>query len=111
MSLRGAINSKCRECICDSQDVGTPAQQIACCIRTCCPLHSVRPITATVIPTRILNAWAISPDQLCQRTRHLVRESISCSVEGQIDQTQGIKPAGGRETCPQGVHGEILAKS
>ena len=45
MSLRKAVNAKCRQCTYDPFDAGTAAQQIAVCIDSDCPLHPVRPLT------------------------------------------------------------------
>ena len=64
MSLRKAINAKCRECTHDPLDSGTAAQQIACCVASDCARYRVRPITATVIPMRLLKAYNIAPEKL-----------------------------------------------
>jgi hypothetical protein len=88
MSLRNAINAKCRECIHDSLDKGSAAQQIACCMIHDCPLHPVRPITATVIPRQLLDHWRISISSLCERARPLVKTAPSCSVDCQIEPLQ-----------------------
>jgi hypothetical protein len=78
MSLRNSINRKCRQCAYDPLDVGTSAQQIACCIAIECPLHSVRPITTKFIPEALLLAYRVSPEELDDRARGLViREEIS----------------------------------
>ena len=45
MSLRNAINSKCRECIYDPvSGNGTWRQQVAACASKTCPLYTVRPM-------------------------------------------------------------------
>ena len=93
MSLRNAINKKCRECIHDPLDKGSAAQQIACCMIHDCPLYPVRPITATVIPQQLLDHWRISIDSLCKRARPLVKTAPSCSGEGQNDQIQDTSGA------------------
>jgi hypothetical protein len=85
ISLRNAINSKCRECIHDPLDKGSAAQQIACCMIHDCPLHPVRPITATVIPKQLLDHWRIPIDSLCERARPLVEPAPSCSVDDHIE--------------------------
>ena len=72
MSLRKAINAKCRECIVDSTDKGSPSQQIAACICLDCPLHPVRPITCKSLPTDLLDYWRIRPDLLDDRARALI---------------------------------------
>ena len=78
MSLRKAINAMCRQCAYDPLDVGTAAQQIACCVAIECPLHSVRPITTKFIPEGLLLAFRVSPEELDDRARGLViREEIS----------------------------------
>ena len=44
MSLRKAINDKCRECIYDPlSGLGNWRQQVTACQITDCPLHPVRP--------------------------------------------------------------------
>ena len=88
MSLRKAINTQCRECSHDPLDKGSAAQQIACCTISDCPLHPVRPITAKVIPQRLLDYWGITIDSLCERARPLVKTAPSCSGEGQIEPLQ-----------------------
>jgi hypothetical protein len=46
MSLRKAINEKCRECIYDSKSgLGTWRQQVEACPCTLCPLYRVRPVS------------------------------------------------------------------
>lgn len=47
MSLRAAINAKCRECIYDPlSGGGTWRQQVAACTSRSCPLYPVRPKSA-----------------------------------------------------------------
>lgn len=43
MSLRKAINAKCRECIYDDLAPGNWRQQVEACPCTDCPLYAVRP--------------------------------------------------------------------
>jgi hypothetical protein len=83
MSLRAAINAKCRDCICDPLDAGSAAQQIACCVVLDCPLHPVRPITTTAIPVRLLGHYQIAPEQLDAKARALVRVSDTVPESGQ----------------------------
>ena len=45
MSLRKAINDKCRDCIYDPLAGGTWLKQVELCVCTDCPLYPVRPIT------------------------------------------------------------------
>ena len=50
MSLRGAINAKCRDCIYDPKSgMGTWRQQVSACTVYSCPLWPVRP-TAQAMP-------------------------------------------------------------
>lgn len=103
MSLRNAINKKCRECSYDPLDKGSAAQQIACCIIHDCPLHPVRRITATAIPQQLLDHWRISIDSLCERARPLVRIAPSCSGEGQNGQFQETSGVGKDDVSSVGV--------
>lgn len=47
MSLRKAINDKCRDCCYDPADKGTWRQQVESCTITTCPLHPYRPKAAS----------------------------------------------------------------
>ena len=76
-SLRAAINAKCHHCTVDPLDVGTAAQQIACCTISDCPLHPVRPVTTTTSPQRLLAVWGISSDDLCERASQLVETELA----------------------------------
>lgn len=44
MSLRKAIDEKCRDCIYDKGAPGTWRQQVAACAITTCSLHEYRPM-------------------------------------------------------------------
>ncbi len=83
MSLRKAVNATCRECTYDPSDVGTAAQQIAVCIDSDCPLHSVRPITTKRLPISLLEAYNVDPLKLDDRARGLVCPSMKYSGESQ----------------------------
>lgn len=83
MSLRKAINAKCRQCTYDPLDLGTAAQQIAVCIDSACPLHSVRPITTKGLPVSLLEAYSVDPLNLDDRARDLVYPPVTCSAEAQ----------------------------
>ena len=50
MSLRRAINDKCRDCIADELATGSAAVQIELCPSVACPLWPVRPVRAQRIP-------------------------------------------------------------
>lgn len=97
MSLRQAINAKCRDCIYDPLDTGTAAQQIACCVDSHCPLHSVRPITTKIIPLRLLEAQHVTPAQLDSKARSLVRVNPIASEYGQIDRLLSTESNSGGE--------------
>jgi len=45
LSLRAAINAKCKECIYDKQDKGNWRQQVERCTSPKCPLFAVRPVS------------------------------------------------------------------
>ena len=83
MSLRKAVNAKCLECTYDPFDVGTAAQQIAVCIDSDCPLHSLRPITTRRLPISLLEAYKVDPLTLDDRARGLVYPAVNYSGEGQ----------------------------
>lgn len=85
MSLRKAINAKCRECTYDPLDVGTAAQQIAVCTDSDCPLHPVRPITTKRLPISLLEAYRVDPLTLDDRARGLVHPPVKSSGEAQND--------------------------
>lgn len=44
LSLREAVDAKCRECIYDELEPGRWKQQVAACTATSCPLYPVRPL-------------------------------------------------------------------
>ena len=50
MSLRAAVNAKCRWCIVDELAAGSAAVQVELCPSVECPLWTVRPIRAQRIP-------------------------------------------------------------
>ena len=50
MSLRAAVNAKCRWCIVDELAAGSAAVQVELCASVDCPLWPVRPIRAQRIP-------------------------------------------------------------
>ena len=43
MSLRAAVNAKCKECIYDSKSEGTWRKQVEECTSRLCPLYKERP--------------------------------------------------------------------
>ena len=71
-SLRKAINRMCGQCIYDARSPGSRAVQIAVCTAKHCALYPVRPLTATVIPIRVLEEYGLSVEQLDPRVRHIV---------------------------------------
>ena len=44
MSLRKAVNDKCKECIYDPKSQGTWRKQVEDCTSRLCPLYSERPV-------------------------------------------------------------------
>lgn len=44
LSMRAAINAKCKDCIYDPISRGTWREQVAGCSSTTCPLHPLRPM-------------------------------------------------------------------
>lgn len=44
VSLRSAINAKCRDCIYDPKARGKWREQVADCVSANCALHAVRPV-------------------------------------------------------------------
>ena len=46
VSLRKAINDKCKDCIYDNLDVGTWRQQVEACTVNGCPLYPARPVSS-----------------------------------------------------------------
>ena len=50
MSLRAAVNAKCRWCIVDERAAGSAAVQVELCPSVECPLWPVRPIRQRRIP-------------------------------------------------------------
>lgn len=95
MSLRKAIDAKCRECAYDPLDAGGVSHQIAACISSDCPLHPVRPITCTQLPLRLLAAWHVHPEQLDARARALVRQSLPFSENDCDSQSPGKEAVSG----------------
>lgn len=43
LSLREAVNAKCRDCIYDELEPGRWRQQVAACTMVHCPLYALRP--------------------------------------------------------------------
>jgi len=60
MSLRKAINGKCRDCIYDDLAAGTWRQQVTLCSSPDCPLYRVRPQTKARIPESVLVYYGIA---------------------------------------------------
>jgi len=48
VSLRKAINEKCKDCIFDPLAGGKWKQQVTLCTVTSCPLYTVRPVTGNI---------------------------------------------------------------
>lgn len=63
MSLRKAINAKCKSCAYDSCAAGSWRQQTTMCSVTVCPLWPQRPRTAAKIPDSVLRHHGIDPNE------------------------------------------------
>ena len=59
MSLRKAVNDKCKDCIYDDAAAGTCLQQITLCSSEDCPLFDVRPQSKSRIPDNVLSYYGI----------------------------------------------------
>lgn len=72
MSLRAAINAKCKDCIYDRLAGGTWRAQVEACTATTCPLYPYRP----TVKQRSPNRDGKSPQPLgLARYRDRLRES------------------------------------
>ncbi len=60
MSLRKAINEKCKDCIYDDLAAGSWLQQATLCSSSDCPLYEVRPQTKARIPDSVLVYYGIA---------------------------------------------------
>ena len=59
LSLRGAINNKCRSCIFDEANAGSWLVQGTLCSCKDCPLYGVRPVTKSPISESTLKAYGV----------------------------------------------------
>jgi hypothetical protein len=59
LSLRIAINAKCRDCMFDPLGRGTWREQIASCESSNCALHDIRPV-----PRDCMDGGRICPDKV-----------------------------------------------
>ena len=59
MSLRKAINDKCKSCIHDDLAAGTWRQQVTLCSCPDCPLWDFRPKTPSAIPDSVLDYYGV----------------------------------------------------
>ena len=64
MSLRKAINGKCKDCIYDDLAAGTWRQQVTICSSEDCPLFHVRPKSKSTIPEAVLTGHGVKLDDL-----------------------------------------------
>ena len=60
-----AIADKCRSCIHDPAAPGTWRQQVQLCSCYGCPLWEHRPKSYGAVPQQILEAYNVSPNDLC----------------------------------------------
>ena len=59
MSLRKAIDGKCRDCSYDPEDKGTWRQQVQSCSDFGCHLHPYRPISGNPLPKTLMQHWRL----------------------------------------------------
>ena len=59
MSLRKAINQKCKDCTYDFASKGTWRQQVTLCSVKSCALYDVRPKPTSPIPESILRWYGV----------------------------------------------------
>jgi len=59
MSLRKAVNDKCKNCIYDDAAAGTWLQQVTLCSSPDCPLYKVRPQSKAKLPDNVLRFYGI----------------------------------------------------
>ena len=59
MSLRKAVNEKCRDCIHDDLAPGTWLQQVILCSDESCPLWKLRPKSKSSIPESVLSSHVV----------------------------------------------------
>jgi len=77
MSLRQAINKKCRDCIYDEcSGLGSWRQQVTACTVTSCPLYAVRPVSkslkvAKTVPHEVVTVLTQANPLLTSQTPHL----------------------------------------
>jgi len=74
LNYKDAVAKKCKDGIYDPLHHGRVKQQIATCVQTDCPLHSVRPINKkfTILTKELLKKYGITADDLDDRARELL---------------------------------------
>ena len=90
MSLRAAVNAKCRWCIHDERAAGSAAVQVELCPSVECPLWPVRPIRQRRIPfsPAVVAEYGMTEREAHARLRE-PRNPAPSSVERQIGSVQG----------------------
>ena len=83
MSLRKAINGKCKDCIYDDLAAGTCLQQITLCSSDDCPLFDVRPQSKFTIPEKVLSYYGIKTGTFQQLSKNSITdtENHKCSAQ------------------------------
>jgi len=83
MSLRKAINEKCKDCIYDDLAAGTWLQQVTLCSSEDCPLFAVRPKSKSAIPENVLSYYGIKTGTLKDLTleEELDKDNPNCSPQ------------------------------
>lgn len=120
LSLRGAIDAKCRDC--GAADAGANwREHIACCPATDCPLWRVRPLSRNAPPwlssrevTTLPNGWRSLPSGAAlalmrNEPDRVPEDSVtpSCGVKARIGGAMGASSIGDATNGPQGVTGAI----
>ncbi len=72
MSLRKAVNNKCRECIYDPYAKGAWREQVEACTSPACPLFPVRPMSLR----RKANGMAVKAVPSTENGRTTEREGV-----------------------------------
>ncbi len=84
MSLRKAINEKCKDCIYDDLAAGSWLQQVTICSSKSCPLYEVRPKSKSAMPKSVLVYYDIKSGT-SQGLKSIPDNEVAQSVESSKD--------------------------
>lgn len=80
MSLRAAINAKCKDCIYDPKSgLGTWRQQVEGCTSRICPLWPVRPTSSAGLPEKTAK---LAPETMTPANAAAYHGDIDGDLEG-----------------------------